>query len=296
MSLCPADAEDRRFWTALAPSLSIEGDGLSPRLHLPSPDALLPDLRREGYVNVAGAFDEAAIAPARHAVATVAAHGIPLPFAFVYDEVWALFVALRPFLAAALGDGYRMLPDFWAWQIAPDDDAHGWGPHRDRIRPTVDAENNPASLTVWLPLTDATPLNGCIYVLPAHRDDCFRRRVWDGPDNTLVAAPQDIRALPAAAGSLLAWNQALLHWGGRASRLAVRPRVSLSCEFQRGDRGAINPPRLDPHAPPPFLARLGLAGKQVLQYRHMYPLDAAAAALAEDLRERHMPYESVMEP
>ena len=36
------------------------------------------------------------------------------------------------------------------------------------------------------------------------------------------------------------------------------------------------------------LTRLGLVGKQLLQYRHMHPIDEATAALAESLRARHL--------
>jgi len=283
-----AEAESQTFWRSLCPDHAVMAAGAAPASRLPSPAALLETLRREGYVNVPAALDPAAVDSARSLVEALRARGVPLPFAFVYDGLWGLFASLAPFLAAVLGDGYRALPSFWVWHLAPDDEARGWSPHRDRLRPTVDGDGRLASLTVWLPLTDATPLNGCIYALPAHRDPCFARRVWDGPDGAIVPAPQDIRALPAPAGSLLAWNQNLLHWGGRASRLAEAARVSASCEFQRADRTPYEAPWLDPAAPPDLSLRLGLIGKQLLQYRHMHPLDADATALAEALRDRHL--------
>jgi ectoine hydroxylase-related dioxygenase (phytanoyl-CoA dioxygenase family) len=131
-------------------------------------------------------------------------------------------------MEVALGNGYRALPDFWVWHVVPSESAYGWSPHRDRVQPTLDRNNAPHSLTVWVPFTDATPLNGCIYMLPAHLDDRFKQRIWDGEGNNQVLQPQNIRALPAPAGSLLAWNQAVLHWGGRASRLAEGPRSTPS--------------------------------------------------------------------
>ncbi len=285
-----ADVARGDLWRALSLALSIEAHREPLVARLPDPAALMPTLRREGYIHVGGARDAGAVEALRGAVLAMFERAIPLPFVFVYDEAWALLASLGPFLAEALGEGYRGLPDFWCWHIAADDDARGWGPHRDRVRPTLDAQNNPLSLTVWLPLTDATTLNGCMHVLPAHLDPRFESRVWDGPEGTSVREPQNIRALPAKAGSLLAWNQSLLHWGGRASRLATGPRVSLSSEFQRGDRTPYNPPLYDPKRPPDFLTRLGLVGKQLLQYRHMYPLDEETAALALSLRERYVPY------
>jgi hypothetical protein len=225
-------------------------------------------------------------APIRDAVSTLSRLGIPLPFAFVYDQLWLAFQGLSGFLTAVLGEGYRALPDFWVWHVHPDDDATGWGPHRDRVMSTLDADNSPHTLTMWLPFSDATPLNGCMYFLPAHLDDRFRQRRWDGTDNNVVYNPQDIRAVPATAGSLMAWNQAILHWGGRGSRLGEAPRISAAFEFQRADRPAFNAPLLDPGRLPAFDERLGLIGKQVLQYRHMYPLGDDVAAMATSLVER----------
>ena len=66
---------------------------------------------------------------------------------------------------------------------------------------------------------------------------------------------------------MLAWNQGLLHWGGRASQLGTAPRSSAAFEFQRGDRAAFNRPLLDPKRMPTFQERLGLIAKQILQYR-----------------------------
>jgi hypothetical protein len=288
-SLTAADAEKLAFWRGLMPNLSIEGSESAGGFELGDVGVLMDRLRFEGYVNVPGIVPEPLVTAMRDCIAMLHARGIPLPFAFVYDEAWQVFQGMASFIEAALGSGYRALPDFWVWHVVPAEDAAGWSPHRDRLQPTLDADNSPHSLTVWVPFTDATPLNGCIYVLPAHLDDRFRRREWDGEDNNKVQAPQDIRALPATAGSLLAWNQALLHWGGRASRLAEGPRASAAFEFQRGDKAPFNSPLLDPTSPPPFQQRLGLISKQLLQYRHMYPLTPDLVLVAMTLRTKFMP-------
>lgn len=274
---------------ALCPQLSIDGDSTALPAEVGQTDPLLVTLKREGYIRVPDALPESAVAPLRDAVSTLFRLGIPLPFAFVYDQLWLAFQGLSEFLTAVLGDGYRALPDFWVWHVNPDEKATGWGPHRDRVIPTLDGDNSPHTLTVWLPFSDATPLNGCMYFLPAHLDDRFRQRRWDGSENIVVHNPQDIRAVPATAGSLMAWNQAVLHWGGRGSRMGEAPRISAAFEFQRADRPAFNIPLLDPGRLPTFGERLGLIGKQVLQYRHMYPLGDDLAAIANSLVERFMP-------
>jgi len=281
--------DQREFWRQLSPGMSIEESFSADAAAVGDLDSLFVNLRREGYIQVPGVFSEAQIGPIRDTVSTLFHSGIPLPFAFVYDELWLAYQGLSTFLSAVLGPEYRALPDFWVWYVNPNENAAGWGPHRDRVQPTLDPDNSPQTLSVWLPFTDATPLNGCMYVLPAHRDDRFNQRRWDGEGNNVVYNPQDIRALPATAGSLLAWNQAILHWGGRGSGLGDAPRISAAFEFQRADRPAFNNPLLDPGRLPSFTERLGLVGKQVLQYRHMYPLTDDVAAIATSLFERYMP-------
>lgn len=276
--------------------MSIERGGSAAPATVGDTGLLMSDLKREGYIQVPDAFGEHLTAPIRDAVTTLSQRGIPLPFAFVYDELWLAFQGLSTFLSTVLGADYRALPDFWVWYVQPNENACGWGPHRDRVQPTLDPDNSPHTLTVWLPFTDATPLNGCMYVLPAHHDPRFVERRWDGQDNTVVHNPQDIRALPATAGSLLAWNQAVLHWGSRGSRLGSSARISAAFEFQRGDRAPFNSPLLAPARTPSFTERLGLIGKQVLQYRHMYPLSDEVAAVATTLFDSYMPRATVSIP
>lgn len=276
-------------WRGMCPQLNIEGDyGLTGHW-FENIEELLSDLRTEGYVQVPDVLPHSVVDPLRDCIELLHRSGIPLPFAFVYDEFWLVYQRVSHFISASMGADYRALPDFWAWYVPPTDQGAGWGPHRDRVQPTLDSDNSPHSLTVWLPFTDAIPLNGCMYVLPAHLDERFRTRVFDGAGNNHVADPQAIRALPATAGSFLAWNQALLHWGSRASRLAHAPRISAAFEFQRADQPAYNTPLLDPHRVPTFTERLGLIGKQVLQYRHMYPLAPDVERIAADLKDRYMP-------
>ncbi len=285
-----ADSVTRReFWAQLCPGMSIEAGGARPSTSVAEFDTQLANLKREGYVQVPDALPEAAVAPIRTGVSTLFQQGIPLAFAFVYDELWLAFQGFSEFLTSVMGEGYRALPDFWVWHVNPSDNAVGWGPHRDKLVNTLDDDNSPRTLTVWLPFTDATPLNGCMYMLPAHLDDRFVERRWDGPDNTIVRNLQDIRALPATAGTMFAWNQAVLHWGGRGSRLGAAPRISAAFEFQRSDCAPFNSPLLDPHRMPTFTERLGLIGKQVLQYRHMYPLAPDVEAIATLIAERYMP-------
>ncbi len=281
-----ANVERRAFWTELVPGMSIERTEVPAPLPIPGLAELPARLRREGYIQVADVIPPDRIAKLRACIETLHARGIPLPFAFVFDEPWAIFQSLRAYLELVMGAGFMGLPAFWIWLVPPSDEASGWGPHRDRLWCTLDEDNSPHALTIWIPLTDATPLNGCMYVLPAHHDERFVRRVFDGPDANTVLEPQKIRALPATAGSLLSWNQALLHWGSHASRMGKEPRISMAFEFQRADVPVIKGPLVPFDAMPTFERRLGLIGKQIVQYRHMYPLppELAATAVLLELR------------
>ncbi|MEY2879803.1 MAG: hypothetical protein RLZZ15_2183 [Verrucomicrobiota bacterium] len=257
-----AEATSVAFWRELCPALTIEGGGEIPPARLPALATLREAIRLEGYINAPDVLPLPAIARLRGAIETLHGRGIPPAFAFVYDEFWQIFRSLAPYLAEVLGTDYRALPAFWAWYVEPTDAASGWVPHRDRPTARIGPDNIPESLSVWLPLTEATPLNGCMYVVPAPWDDHFKHR--EAPTQRLTtlegAQLQNIRALPAAPGALLSWNQALFHWGGRASKLGTGPRCSISVEFQRGDIAPLASPLIHPEALLPFRARLGLVG------------------------------------
>jgi 2-polyprenyl-3-methyl-5-hydroxy-6-metoxy-1,4-benzoquinol methylase len=195
---------------------------------------------------------------------------------------------LSQILSVILGDEYRQLPAFWGWYINTTNTEKGWRPHRDNLNDTLLADGMPKCVTIWIPLSDAIPLNGCMYILPAPFDPNYGGTIQKGEKNESINF-QDIRALPATAGSVLCWNHAVLHWGGRSSERAPHARISLAFEFQRSDVEPYKTPLLDPSNPPNFNQRLALIGKQVLQYQHMYPLSEELAELATELQKGSQP-------
>lgn len=273
------------FWRSLNPSLSVAEDWSS---NLPSTLALetedleqvLQDLQKDGYFQLDAILPEAEILRMAIGIDELVQQGLPPVFAFVYDEFWRLRQRITSLLTAILGEGYLQLPDFWAWYLPPSDGYAGWGQHRDRSTKMLCPDGMPTSLTLWLPLTDATPANGCMYMIPASQDPNYPEQL----QSTEITNLQSVRALPAPAGSILGWNQNVLHWGGCSSSKAILPRISIAWEFQRGDIPAQRSPMLSPTSLLTFPQRLTLIGQQIGQYQHMYPLPEALAEIAQALQ------------
>ncbi|MCA9704665.1 MAG: phytanoyl-CoA dioxygenase family protein [Myxococcales bacterium] len=171
----------------------------------------------------------------------VRAAGLPPVFALVYDVFFAVFADLDATLRGVLGEGYRIMPNFWIYHIEPADHDHGFEPHRDaEYADTIGPDGLPTVLTVWLALTDAVPLNSCMYVVPAGRDPDYARSIGDLTPRPPRFALEDIRALPAVARSMSCWTQYIYHWGSRSSRRAAFPRLSYALYCHRGDVAPVD--------------------------------------------------------
>jgi len=272
------------YWTGKFPDLSVTSRLATANVAQleagPDRRALWRErMLEEGYFqDVAATLAE--LAP-RLAAAVETCHRLDIPpaFIFLFDEAWECFFALDPMLRSFLGANYKILPDFWTWRLDPRRADAGWRPHRDKGRMALTADSGPASLTVWIPLTEASPQNGCMYILPANRDPVYGT---ENEKNWQIDIAK-VRAMPARPGDFLCWNQAVLHWGGEASRFAAHPRISMALEFQTGERAPFNTPLIEPFTNLDFESRLKLVGKQILQYKHMYPLAARFELLARRL-------------
>lgn len=275
----------KKFWAELNPDLKLETEQVGALFQVDEAqrNELWNDLLTDGYFEFPPTLPADQVSRMAAAMLRLDAEEIPMVFAYVYDDFWNLGGHISGLLETLLGPGFRMLPDFWAWCVQPTRLDKGWHPHRDKGYETLLPNGLPLSLSIWVPLTDATIRNGCMYILPACRDIHFLRR----EEGNHVADVQEVRALPARAGSILGWNQAVLHWGSRSTDRAEGPRVSFSIEFQRGASPPLNQPLLDPTRLPTFEERLGLIGKQILQYHHMYDVGPEFRELARRLVEKY---------
>lgn len=238
---------DPAFWVRLNPHLTVTDRPF--RAHIPAA-ALTPEvvtralqqLDQSGFLATPPVVPDARLAPMRQAIDTLAAHGIPTGFACVYDEYYQCFDGLEPLFAPVLGADYRWVAHgYWAFRVPPGDPAvsgltSASPPHRDSLGPDpfVLDGRRPSIMTLWLALTDVTPADSCLYVVPKDADRGFATPARDvTPDHFHL---QDIRALPVPAGGLAAWSTHLIHWGSRSTPEAVAPRMSITMYFQRADQ------------------------------------------------------------
>ncbi|MFN4014191.1 MAG: phytanoyl-CoA dioxygenase family protein [Reyranella sp.] len=289
--LSPEDTErrvDQAFdidrWRRLAPFASIEGDVDAGPTRILDADAERETRRldNEGYFRLPQVFDRAHIARMRRIVEAVRADGWPVAFAFVFDEFWS--IARSPqvafFLEAAVGEGYMQNTVVWAHWVAGERGVAGWSPHDDY------REGGDAFLSTWIPLSDATVENGCMFLLPAG----ISREISDAndsdrplPPRVVRAALQDVIALPVTAGAMIGWRGNILHWGG-ANAGGTEPRVSLALEFRSRDArtSRFERPLIDPRAPLPcFRLRLFAITKALREYVKFEPLLLRYLPLAE---------------
>ena len=269
------DLVSKDYWQEFAPELNIE------ELEIKEPLAALgiesQDLMiKEGYVNLRDldlGFDFSKL---ESVISKLASQGLLPVFAFAYDEFWLLQAKFKNILGGFLGEDYKMLPAFWAWHLDPAQEEAGWEPHRDRDRHALEEDGSPLAVTLWIPINEANPMNGCIYLVPANRDRAYNTERESSFDFEYAA----VRALPAKPGDALIWNHAILHWGARASERATSPRISIALEYQRGDIKQMKDIIIEPQLLPSFEERLDLIARQIVSYTHMYDFDKSMIEFA----------------
>jgi hypothetical protein len=284
------------YWERLNPTLSVcrnrssrigETHPIGPRRR----EALVKQFAADGYFQLDPLLPGATVRRMRRGIEILKKADWPPIFAFVYDEFWQVMrvPSLVQLLSAVLGDGYRHIPHGWLFYIPARPGAAGWPPHTDG--PGPDRPDYRNRLSVWIPLSDATLDNGCMYVIPRRRIEAriealgMRQPGYTGPD--VRALLQASRALPARAGSILGWNFDLIHWGSVCGD-ARAPRVSISVEIIGGDAqpNADELPLLDPKTVLPTLAqRLDMIARAIRDYQRFEPLMVRYHDLAQRLAE-----------
>ncbi len=287
-------ALDVEHWRRLAPFAAIDAQQAVACDVRIAADAAERERRRideDGYFHLDGVFDPERIGRMRRIVEAVRADGWPAAFAFVFDDFWTIARSPRllAFLEASLGEACLQNTVVWAHWVVGARGGAGWHPHIDA------ADTGATFLSAWIPLSDATVDNGCMYLIrpgaiSGEVGEAFDARA-DLPYPTYRNLLHNVVALPGPAGSLIGWRGDVLHWGG-ANAGATKPRVSMALEFR--SRGAevsdFEWPMIDPRQSlPPFEMRLFAIAKALREYSKFEPLVSRFLPLAERLWVRNKP-------
>ena len=284
------NAIDCEYWRTLCPEM-----GVMSQRHLDHPEGeplsseqlawVCAHLERHGYFQIPDVISLAVVARMYKCVETLHRSGWPPPFSFVYDEFWSVLrtPSLVDLLGRKLGTGYLQTAPVWTYRVNPQARASGWSPH-------VDSRNNEERLTVWIPLTDASIGNGCMYVIPQDRVPPALPASY--LDWTAVSRDElgillrNVIPLPATVGSVLGWNNSLIHWGGRALEPAAPPRISIGVEFMsKGARPrSWEMPVFDLKLPD-LATRLRVIGQSISHYEKFEPVMRKYCGLAAKLVE-----------
>lgn len=259
MDALAADAAARGLTIGAPRRWSLDGDV--------DREAVRTALWSEGYFACAPVIPAALVAHCRDAIELVRAAGAPPLASFAFDSPWELAACLTGHAEAAFAGPARLMPSFWAWRVDAGDGGaeRGWDPHRDHPGLELDADGRPQAISLWVPLTDATTENGCMYVVPAPWDPQYENP-WASAE---VMFLQSIRALPARPGAVLGWTSRLLHWGAMA-RAGSPPRMSVAFELQAAAVPPVEDEVYEPGWIPPPGARAALIERQWQRYGHIH--------------------------
>jgi hypothetical protein len=280
------------YWERLNPSLSVgrkgpsafrESKAIGPRRRA----IVLEQLRTDGYFQLDSLLPRATLGRMRECVEILRREDWPPVFGFVYDEFWQVtrVPSLVRLLSAALGTRFRQIPHVWSFYVPAKQGSAGWPPHTEGGA-VSDCGNR---LVIWVPLSDATLENGCIYVIPRQRISSRLETMFPSMETVnaddVRSLLQNCRAVPAREGSVLGWDFRVVHWGS-ASGGRSAPRVSISVEFLGAGVKPVadEEPLLDARSElPTFDQRLLVIGRAIRNYTRYEPLLIRFEELAEGL-------------
>jgi hypothetical protein len=284
-------AQDPAYWQQLNAKLSVGLQASAEGIEILPLDArhrneVLKRFNEEGYFQTGPVLSKSVMEDVRQGIEVLRKEQWPAVFALVYDQLWRVTrtPSLVQLLSEVLGPGYKQISNAWCHYVGPNKGSSGWSPH-------MDGYNRPNRLSMWIPFSDATLENGCMYVVPQQQVPATIgdfSRLTNVSRAELQALLQGSRALPAQAGSILGWDFQIIHWGSTSGR-AEHSRISMAVEFIAGHAESTDDeePLFDGCADPPtFRQRLQVIGKGILQYERFEPPLIRYRELASQLASR----------
>jgi hypothetical protein len=284
--------ENIDYWRNLNPGSGITDFSLkkaigNPDLKLKEIEDYKNNLAEEGYFQSVPLLPEAMTNEMYNIIERIRSAGLPPMFALVYDVFYSAFSYFDEILTHILGEDYKLVPNFWLYYINPADNGKGFEPHRDaEYFNTIGADGVPSVITMWITITEANPLNSCIYILPKNRDPEYLQAMNDLKTGAAKFALEDLRALPTKPGVLSCWDQYVFHWGSRSSKHAVIPRISYAFYCQRGDVPPVDSV-IDLREGIDFSTRLALICRGLYRYSYLSVAEDAAPDPVREFLEHH---------
>jgi hypothetical protein len=270
------------FWRRLAPELTIsdaQPRGTIKRSTAHS-DRERTRLVNDGFLRLKQPGFQTNIDRISVAMDRIVTAGLPAAFIGVYDEVWSIIANLNGVLDGLFDSKSAMVPDFWASHTVSNT---GLTAGRRRAGNGVYGDGTPKNVTVWVPLTNATPDNGCVYVVPAGQDRNYGK---SNPERADASLP-GIRALTADAGDALVWTGETYNWQARPDRYGEDgPLMSLTWEFQCRDLAPLEGLLIDSYPYIPFETRLALLARQMPLHRKDFSASPVWQTVQQTLANR----------
>uniref|UniRef100_A0A0G4FQM0 Uncharacterized protein n=1 Tax=Chromera velia CCMP2878 TaxID=1169474 RepID=A0A0G4FQM0_9ALVE len=240
------------------------GEGEVPSLCPQLRDRAKTKLCEEGYFQIADGLGQKTRETLQRGVEALLENGWPPTFICLSDLIWDLYESFHSrWIAKGAKDQCAVNFDFLSWYVRPPCEGsdgpekqtpayrfamtEGFSPHRDRqpddaassffATETGSTHGVPKYLTIWGAVTDATPENSCLYVVPAPVDPGY----WDGdideegPFERIFKTKekfQFVRCLPSPPGTCNVFSHRTLHWGSEGSRLPTMNNTERSVPSQ----------------------------------------------------------------
>jgi len=323
------ELEDEGFWRSLLPSLTLSSlksvkKGGNRRHQNPitneNASSVLDDLGDDGFslrlppiLDSAGDAFKAKFMAVKEGIQKLSDEQLPPTFIMLFDEVWELADIYNRMIcdinnqmvADKRSSNWNVFNfDVLAWCVDPKKGEVGFSPHRDRqpkneriLSSFHDGKcAHPKYQTVWLAMSDATPDNSCLYVIPRPYDPGYLKGdddlSNDGNDATNVndenitdplrrclptkESYQNIRCLARRAGESITFTHRLIHWGSSGSpKNSPHPRIAISFVFSSSDFEKpylTSCPRIgQDFLNPTFEQRLVLCCAQLIIYYQRFP-------------------------
>ena len=285
-------ARDIAWWRQRNPRLSI--DACSPG-DFPESAPLASNevarqaaqVEREGFFQTGQVLEPSVIGCMRECVEGLLKDRWPPVFAFVYDQFWQVMrtPSLARLVSSVLGEGWKQNALVWTFHVPATRGAGGWAPHSDDA-----LQLSRARITVWIPLSDATVENGCMYVIPRDRMPpglpSNYGEITGATREELNLLLQAVKALPSPPGALMGWDHQLIHWGSTSTG-RTRDRISIAAEFiaagEKTKAGEL--PLMGPDQLPTLHERVRIVGSAIVEYGRVELLMRKYAALGARLRD-----------